>query len=65
MNKTSTYREPRHIANTMLCCRFTFSFLSGAKEAWLAGSLAFASGLCVLAAKDNVPAKCVGLNLKQ
>jgi len=31
------------------------------KEAWLAGSLAFASGLCVWAAKDNVPAKCVGI----
>jgi len=38
---------------------------AGIKEAWLAGSLSFASGLCVLAAKDNVPAKCVGLNLKQ
>jgi len=35
------------------------------KEAWLAGSLAFASGLCVLAAKDNVPAKCVGLIFKK
>lgn len=30
------------------------------KEAWLAGSLAFAYGFCVSAAKDNVPAKCVG-----
>lgn len=33
-------------------------------EALLAGSLAFASGLRAVAAKDNVPAKCVGLNLK-
>lgn len=30
------------------------------KEAWIAGSLAFAYGFCVSAAKDNVPAKCVG-----
>jgi len=61
MNKTSTYREPRHIANTMLCCRFTFSFLSGAKEAWLAGSLAFVSvQLCVLENKRQCACKLLG-----
>lgn len=51
--------------SAMLCCRFTFSFLSVALKALACRLFGFCFGVvCALATKDNVPANCVDeLNL--